>query len=135
MGGLPRSFQRRVHSGYKALSRRLLTARGAVELSCAVQVPLAFTSRVGGQGQGSMQSYSMAEAGRIITSASPGTGAASSSCTSSGMEEEKPWMYISSVSRPMGSMKSWCRGLSLNRTIFVSMDGQYRGPTPSMTPE
>ncbi len=44
-------------------------------------------------------------------------------------------MYISSVSRPMGSMNSWCRGLSRKRTILVSMEGQYRGPTPSMTPE
>ena len=51
------------------------------------------------------------------------------------MEEEKPWMYISSVSSPIGSMNSWCRGLSANRTTFVSMDGQYRGPTPSITPE
>ena len=57
------------------------------------------------------------------------------SCTSSGREEEKPWMYISSVSRPMGSMNSWWRSLSGKRTIFVSMEGQYRGPTPWMTPE
>ena len=43
-------------------------------------------------------------------------------------------MYSSSVSRPMGSTNSWCRGLSAKRVTFVSMDGQYRGPTPSMTP-
>ena len=57
------------------------------------------------------------------------------SCTSSGREEEKPWMYISSVPRPMGSMNSWWRSLSGKRTILVSMEGQYRGPTPWMTPE
>ena len=32
--------------------------------------------------------------------------------------------YISSVSRPQGSTKSWCLGLSLNLTSFVSMEGQ-----------
>ena len=52
----------------------------------------------------------------------------------SGREEDKPWMYSSSVSRPMGSMKSWCRSFSGKRTILVSMEGQYRGPTPSMVP-
>ena len=58
-----------------------------------------------------------------------------SACTSSGKEEEKPWMYSSSVLRPMGSMNSWCRGFSENRTTLSSMEGQYRGPTPSITPE
>ena len=51
------------------------------------------------------------------------------------MEEEKPWMYSSSVFRPMGSTKSWWRSLSGNRTIFVSKEGQYRGPMPSIRPE
>ena len=44
-------------------------------------------------------------------------------------------MYSSSVFRPMGSTKSWWRSLSGKRTIFVSKEGQYRGPTPSMRPE
>ena len=57
-----------------------------------------------------------------------------STCTCSGMEEEKPWIYSSSVFRPMGSMNSWWRALSGKRTILVSMEGQYRGPTPSMVP-
>ena len=35
----------------------------------------------------------------------------------------------------MGSTKSWWRSLSGKRTILVSKEGQYRGPTPSMTPE
>ena len=56
-------------------------------------------------------------------------------CTSSGMEEEKPWMYSSSVFRPMGSTNSWWRSLSGKRTIFVSKLGQYRGPMPSIKPE
>ena len=55
--------------------------------------------------------------------------------TSSGREEEKPWMYSSSVSRPMGSMNSRWRSLPAKRTTLSSMEGQYRGPTPSMTPE
>ena len=58
-----------------------------------------------------------------------------SSCTSSGIEDEKPCTYSSSVSSPIGSINSWCRGLSAKRTTFVSMDGQYRGPMPSITPE
>ncbi len=44
-------------------------------------------------------------------------------------------MYSSSVSSPMGSTKSWCRSLSAKRTTLSSMEGQYRGPTPSITPE
>ena len=40
------------------------------------------------------------------------------------MEEEKPWIYSSSVFRPIGSMNNWWRGLSGKRTIFVSMEGQ-----------
>ena len=44
-------------------------------------------------------------------------------------------MYSSSVSSPMGSTNSWCRSLSGKRTILVSKEGQYRGPTPSMRPE
>ena len=51
------------------------------------------------------------------------------------MEDEKPCTYSSSVSSPIGSINSWCRGLSAKRTTFVSMDGQYRGPMPSITPE
>ena len=44
-------------------------------------------------------------------------------------------MYSSSVFRPMGSTNSWWRSLSGKRTTLVSKEGQYRGPTPSMTPE
>ena len=70
----------------------------------------------------------------ISARSSPGMVWSSSTCTSSGRAEESPWMYNSSVSRPMGSMKSWCRGLSGKRVILASIEGQYRGPTPSMTP-
>ena len=57
------------------------------------------------------------------------------SCTSSGREDDKPCKYISSVSRPQGSIKSWCLSLSLNLTILSSNDGQYLGPLPSILPE
>ena len=71
----------------------------------------------------------------ISACSSPGMVCSMASCTSSGMEEEKPCTYSSSVRRPIGSMNNWWRGLSANRTTFVSMDGQYRGPTPWITPE
>ena len=38
------------------------------------------------------------------------------------------------VSKPQGSMKSWCRFFSAKRTILVSMLGQYRGPTTEIVP-
>ena len=60
----------------------------------------------------------------IRDSSRPGTECSMASCTSSGREEEKPWMYSSSVFRPMGSTKSWCRGLSAKRTTLSSMEGQ-----------
>ena len=46
------------------------------------------------------------------------------SCTAAGKADDMPWTYISVVSRPSGSKKSWCRSLSLNRISFDSMDGQ-----------
>ena len=57
-----------------------------------------------------------------------------SSCTSAGSEVESPLTYISDVSRPSGSRKTWCRGASGNLTILSSIDGQYRGPRPQIAP-
>ena len=38
------------------------------------------------------------------------------------------------VWRPSGSRKSWCASFSANLTTLSSIDGQYRGPTPSIRP-
>ena len=36
---------------------------------------------------------------------------------------------------PSGSRKTWCRSLPSKRTTLSSMEGQYRGPIPLITPE
>src|ERR1019366_4122802 len=95
-----------------------------------------FTSSVDPSSRGSIASYSMAYPGRIISAASkPGTDATMATCTSIGILVDMPLTYTSWVSRPSGSRKIWCRGLSGNFTILSSMDGQYRGPTPSIWPQ
>ena len=38
------------------------------------------------------------------------------------------------VVKPSGSTNIWCDVLSANRVILSSIDGQYRGPIPSITP-
>ena len=55
--------------------------------------------------------------------------------TSNGKQVENPLTYISSVAIPSGSKKIWCLSLSAKRTILSSIEGQYRGPTPSISPE
>ena len=45
-----------------------------------------------------------------------------------------PFGYSSWVSRPSGSTKIRCSVRSAKRTTLSSMDGQYRGPTLSITP-
>ena len=47
---------------------------------------------------------------------------------------KSPCAYTSSVSAPSGSKKIWCRSLSLKRTTFVSMEGQYLGPVDKIVP-
>ena len=55
-------------------------------------------------------------------------------CTASGRLEDSPCRYISSVSSPQGSTNTGWRSFSLKRTTLSSMEGQYRGPTPWMSP-
>src|ERR1017187_4818338 len=94
-----------------------------------------FTSRVRCNSRGSIASYSIAYPGRIISAPSkPGTEASMAPCTSIGILVDMPLTYTSLVSRPSGSRKIWWRGLSGNLTILSSIDGQYRGPTPSICP-
>ncbi len=58
-----------------------------------------------------------------------------SSCTSTGRLVEIPFAYTSSVSSPSGSRITWCRSRSGKRSTLSSMDGQYRTPAASITPE
>jgi hypothetical protein len=51
-----------------------------------------------------------------------------------GREVESPFTYSSRESSPSGSRKTWCLGLSGKRTTLSSMEGQYRGPGPEITP-
>ena len=84
---------------------------------------------------GSIQSYSIAYADLVNSAfSSPGIVWYKAICTSSGKEELKPCIYISSVSIPTGSTNAWCLGLSLNLTTLSSIDGQYLGPVPFISP-
>ena len=85
---------------------------------------------------GSIQSYSIAYAGLVnSTCSSPGKVLYMAIWTSSGKEELIPWTYISSVSLPSGSIKTWCLSLSANLTTLSSIEGQYLGPVPVIVPE
>ena len=82
-----------------------------------------------------MQSYSIAYADLVNSACSnPGMVLYIAICTSSGKDELIPCIYISSVSNPTGSTKIWCLSLSANLTTLSSIDGQYLGPVPSITP-
>ncbi len=70
----------------------------------------------------------------MTTSSSPGIVRRNSSWTSAGSEVDSPFTYSSVVSRPSGSRKTWWRGASGNRTILSSIEGQYRGPLPEISP-
>src|SRR5258708_39193991 len=65
---------------------------------------------------------------------SPGTACRNSSCTATGNDVDSPLTYISDVSSPSGSRKTWWRVASGNLTILSSTDGQYRGPRPLIAP-
>ena len=47
---------------------------------------------------------------------------------------DAPCSYITSVISPQGSTKMGWRSLPAKRTTLSSMEGQYRGPTPSIMP-
>ena len=84
---------------------------------------------------GSIQSYSIAYAGLVNSQCSnPGIVLYIAIWTSSGNDELIPCIYISSVSIPIGSTNIWCLSLSANLTTLSSIDGQYLGPVPSITP-
>ena len=83
-----------------------------------------------------MQSYSIAYADLVNSACSnPGIVLYIAICTSSGKDELIPCIYISSVSNPTGSTKIWCLSLSANLTTLSSIDGQYLGPVPEISPE
>src|ERR1017187_413178 len=54
--------------------------------------------------------------------------------TSKGKLVDIPFGYTSLVFNPSGSRNIWCESLSAKRVILSSMEGQYLGPTPSITP-
>ena len=84
---------------------------------------------------GSIQSYSIAYAGLVNSACSnPGIVRYIAICTSSGSDELIPCIYISSVSLPIGSTNIWCLSLSANLTTLSSIDGQYLGPVPVISP-
>ena len=85
--------------------------------------------------EGSIQSYSIAYAGLVnSTCSNPGKVLYIAICTSSGKEELIPCTYISSVSLPRGSINTWCLSLSANLTTLSSIEGQYLGPVPFISP-
>ena len=83
-----------------------------------------------------IQSYSIAYAFlTILTCSRPGTVLYIAYCTSSGIELLIPPRYISFVYSPSGSMNTWCLSLSANLTTLSSIEGQYLGPVPCISPE
>ena len=58
-----------------------------------------------------------------------------SSCALLGRLVDIPFGYIKSLFIPSGSIKIWWLSLSLNLFTLSSIDGQYLGPIPTMSPE
>ena len=57
------------------------------------------------------------------------------SCAFCGKLVDIPFGYTRSVSIPSGSIKIWWLSLSSNFLTLSSIDGQYLGPIPLMSPE
>ena len=84
---------------------------------------------------GSKKSYSIAYPGLVMCAFSnPLILLTNSIWTSKGKLVDIPFGYNSRVLSPSGSIKIWCESLSEKRTTLSSIEGQYRGPTPSISP-